>query len=84
MGVAEPDILVHLRCKARIVPVDELVCRHQERWSVWRMLEMISATGFLAIFGWPRLIWLGRQETARFPGDPQQDASSAPRRAPSQ
>jgi hypothetical protein len=25
--------------------------RHQGRRSVWRMLEMISATGFLAIFG---------------------------------
>jgi hypothetical protein len=43
------------------------------------MLEMISATGFLAIFGWPRLIWPGRQETARFPGElaPQADQPSA-------
>jgi hypothetical protein len=42
----------------------------QERRRAWCKLGMISATGFLAIFGCLRLSWDGRQETGRFPGEP--------------
>jgi lipid A disaccharide synthetase len=45
-------------------------CSHQERWSAWCKLEMISATGFLAVFGCLPQAWQNRKKTARFPGDP--------------
>ena len=42
----------------------------QERRRAWCKLGMISATGFLAIFGCLRLSWDGRRKTVRFPDEP--------------
>jgi hypothetical protein len=60
------------------VDVHDDATDHQERWSAWYKLWVISGTGFLAIFGWPRLIWPGRQETVRFPGGPSSPPGSFP------